>query len=199
MVLFKWYYRQMSQRLKFAILILLVLALIAIYSWRHWQRPVDVAGISNFTECAAAGYPIMETYPEQCRTPDGRNFVQEITSPVVPQNGGSGDETNVTSGIAGIVLLGPTCPVVQAPPDPQCADRPFATSLVLTSMDGSQIVKEFSSDAQGKFQISAPPGNYLVRSAPGGPVMPSCFKNEEIEVTANSYTQTIVYCDSGIR
>lgn len=34
--------------------------------------------ITSFEECAAAGYPVMESYPEQCRTPDGRNFVREI-------------------------------------------------------------------------------------------------------------------------
>ncbi|MBI5155952.1 PQQ-dependent sugar dehydrogenase [Candidatus Peregrinibacteria bacterium] len=35
--------------------------------------------IHSFEECAAAGYPVMESYPEQCRTPDGRNFVREIS------------------------------------------------------------------------------------------------------------------------
>lgn len=34
--------------------------------------------INSFEECAAAGYPIMESYPEQCRTPDGRNFVRKV-------------------------------------------------------------------------------------------------------------------------
>ena len=34
-------------------------------------------GITSFYECAAAGYPVMESYPEQCRTPDGRLFVNE--------------------------------------------------------------------------------------------------------------------------
>ncbi len=34
--------------------------------------------ITNFEECAAAGNPIMESYPEQCRTPDGRLFVHDI-------------------------------------------------------------------------------------------------------------------------
>lgn len=36
--------------------------------------------INSFEECAAAGYPIMESYPEQCRTPDGENFVRNISS-----------------------------------------------------------------------------------------------------------------------
>src|SRR3989344_3635208 len=33
--------------------------------------------ISNFDECATAGFPIMESYPERCATPDGRTFVNE--------------------------------------------------------------------------------------------------------------------------
>ncbi len=33
--------------------------------------------INTFEECVAAGYPIMESYPEQCATPDGVTFVKE--------------------------------------------------------------------------------------------------------------------------
>lgn len=36
--------------------------------------------IMSFEECKAAGYPIMESYPEQCKTPDGRTFVRSIPS-----------------------------------------------------------------------------------------------------------------------
>lgn len=32
--------------------------------------------ITNFEECAAAGYPILDSYPEQCMTPDGKRFVK---------------------------------------------------------------------------------------------------------------------------
>ena len=34
--------------------------------------------IRNFEECAAAGYPVMESYPRQCRVPGGPTFVEEI-------------------------------------------------------------------------------------------------------------------------
>lgn len=34
--------------------------------------------ITSFEECKDAGYPIMESYPEQCSTPDGMTFVREI-------------------------------------------------------------------------------------------------------------------------
>jgi len=41
-------------------------------------EPVPPALITSFEECAAAGYPIMESYPEQCRSPEGQNFVRVI-------------------------------------------------------------------------------------------------------------------------
>jgi len=40
--------------------------------------------VTSFEECAAAGYPIMESYPEQCRTPDGETFVNEVALPAQP-------------------------------------------------------------------------------------------------------------------
>jgi len=40
--------------------------------------PSAFSGIRNFEQCAAAGYPVMESYPEQCRTPDGRLFVRVV-------------------------------------------------------------------------------------------------------------------------
>ena len=40
--------------------------------------PAAFNGIRTFEDCAAAGYPIAESYPEQCRTPDGRLFVRTV-------------------------------------------------------------------------------------------------------------------------
>jgi hypothetical protein len=42
-----------------------------------------VDAIDSFVSCAAAGYPIMESFPRQCRTPDGRLFVEDVTPPPV--------------------------------------------------------------------------------------------------------------------
>lgn len=41
--------------------------------------------ITNFKECAAAGYPVMESYPRQCRTADGAHFVEDIGNAVEKQ------------------------------------------------------------------------------------------------------------------
>jgi flagellar basal body-associated protein FliL len=44
------------------------------------QQPV----ITNFQECVRAGYPVGESYPRQCWTPDGKHFVEDITQSVSP-------------------------------------------------------------------------------------------------------------------
>lgn len=40
----------------------------------------SLSTINSFASCAAAGYPIMESYPEQCRTPDGVTFVKQYNA-----------------------------------------------------------------------------------------------------------------------
>ncbi len=45
--------------------------------------------VSSFGDCAAAGNQVMESHPRQCRTPDGRLFVEEIDEPLI---GGERDE-----------------------------------------------------------------------------------------------------------
>lgn len=36
------------------------------------------AAIATFEECVASGNPVMESYPRQCMTPDGRTFVEVV-------------------------------------------------------------------------------------------------------------------------
>ncbi len=35
--------------------------------------------ITNFDECVAAGNPVMESYPQQCRSADGQLFIEDIS------------------------------------------------------------------------------------------------------------------------
>ncbi len=41
-------------------------------------KPTDTSSIHSFEECVAAGNPVMESYPRQCRTNDGKHFVESI-------------------------------------------------------------------------------------------------------------------------
>lgn len=81
------------KQLLVAIVVLVVLsALWLVFSTLAQNQ--RVAAISTFNECARAGYPIMESYPEQCATPDGRTFVNDThVAPSAPQEGG-GTETS---------------------------------------------------------------------------------------------------------
>lgn len=51
----------------------IVLALQAI------RNPIE-STLESFEECVAAGNPVMESYPRQCRTDDGKSFVEKINS-----------------------------------------------------------------------------------------------------------------------
>lgn len=56
---------------------ILVIAVIVLFIYLNIST---ISGVNSFEECVAAGYPVMETYPRQCRTPDGRIFVEKISS-----------------------------------------------------------------------------------------------------------------------
>lgn len=102
------------------------------------------------------------------------------------------------SGVTGSVLLGPTCPVERIPPDPACADKPYQTNLEVTTVEGSQIVKEFSSGTDGKFSVDLPPGEYAIQPVATSNVYPRCA-TLAFTVAAGVYTDVTINCDTGIR
>ncbi len=60
---------------------LIIIILFGAAAWYFaWLKPSGepVSGVSSFEECLAAGYPILESYPRQCRTPDSRTFAEDI-------------------------------------------------------------------------------------------------------------------------
>jgi hypothetical protein len=79
--------------------------------------------------------------------------------------GGGGGIVPGGTGIQGRALAGPTCPVVTAD-DPACADRPLAgvTILVLTA-NGVEAGRT-TTDANGAFGFSLPPGPYTLEPQP---------------------------------
>lgn len=72
-----WYNCLMKSKVYLIIFVVLLAAISTYFYWRPKpeQKPAE---ISSFEECAAAGYPIMESYPERCRTPDGKTFARDI-------------------------------------------------------------------------------------------------------------------------
>ena len=103
------------------------------------------------------------------------------------------------NGISGVVLLGPTCPVMRDPPDPRCADKPYQTNLVVTTKDSARIIKEFSSDKNGRFSVDLIPGEYLIQNKPSAAMLPRCTSSEILKVVSNIFTNVTISCDTGIR
>lgn len=58
------------------IIVLLIVAVIVYYLSRSEESPEIV--INNFEECVAAGNPVMESYPRQCRIEGGETFTEDI-------------------------------------------------------------------------------------------------------------------------
>lgn len=129
------------------------------------------------------------------RTGSSCQFV--CPEPAVPTSGGTGGVAVFDSGIRGVAMVGPTCPVERDPPDPQCADKPLATNvLIYRSGDLMRPVIITTSDKAGKFEADLPPGEYVVRG--GEAVLPRCA-DTPASVAAGAYTTVTLNCDSGIR
>jgi hypothetical protein len=72
-----------SALIVFIIFDVLVVALAAWFFYQQSTKPP--ADINSYADCVAAGYPIQESYPEQCRTPDGKSFINPDAITVFPE------------------------------------------------------------------------------------------------------------------
>lgn len=72
----------MNRNLSKLLLVITPLILITIYAYLYTTRRSNTvlqADIASFEECAAAGYPVVETYPETCRVPGGTTYTRVTT------------------------------------------------------------------------------------------------------------------------
>lgn len=70
-----------SVQILFSIVIVLVLSAIAagLYGVAMNGRVTTIAPtVTDFASCVQAGYPVMESYPRQCASPDGRSFIEDV-------------------------------------------------------------------------------------------------------------------------
>lgn len=101
-----------------------------------------------------------------------------------------------SSGITGTVTIGPTCPVVRDPPDPNCEDKPYQATIIVKTAAGKEITRVVS-DKSGIFKVTLVPGEYILepvsseRYPTAGPV--------PVTVEANKFTKVVIQFDSGIR
>lgn len=101
------------------------------------------------------------------------------------------------SGVYGIVMIGPTCPVERSDDDGKCDDKPFQTILVITSDVPGRGNVVVASDSQGRFSQNLVQGTYTIR-AQSDVLMPSLAPVTFV-VRKQQRTQLTLEFDSGIR
>jgi len=65
------------------------------------------------------------------------------------------------SGIGGVAVAGPTCPVEQAG-DSACLPRPVEGAVVVVTDQAGEEVGQATTDAEGRFFVALPGGRYRV-------------------------------------
>ena len=120
------------------------------------------------------------------------------STPIGLTNSGQASTTSQVgqSGVYGQVTIGPTCPVMREPPDPQCADRPYQATLKILNQ-ANKIVIDQKINSDGTFKFSLPPGQYTIEDGSSA-VMPT-LRPISVIVGPNSYTEVDLSFDSGIR
>lgn len=60
------------------LLIVLVGGFYAFNAYIYQEKQAEPSTVLSFEDCVAAGYPVMESYPRRCATPDGRTYTEEL-------------------------------------------------------------------------------------------------------------------------
>ncbi len=60
------------------LLLLLTLITLVTVGFVSFQNTQNDAAIESFEDCIAAGYPMLESYPERCIVPNGPSFTRQI-------------------------------------------------------------------------------------------------------------------------
>lgn len=121
------------------------------------------------------------------------SLILQFVAGLIPAFDGT---TEGTSGIQGMVTIGPMCPVMQK--GVSCPDLPFSATIVVEDGAGSEITRVKSGD-DGVFEVSLDPGSYnLVPESPN-PAGPPFASQQPVTVTDGAFTEVLIQYDSGIR
>lgn len=101
------------------------------------------------------------------------------------------------SGIGGMVVAGPVCPVVR-PGETGCDAKPVAgATIVVQNADGKEVAR-FTTDASGLFRIPLPAGSYTLVAKPVEGLMGTPGPHPVV-LAANALATVVLSYDTGIR
>lgn len=102
------------------------------------------------------------------------------------------------SGVRGQVILAPTCPISEEPDplNPVPCLTPFSAQLVILDADNG-VAARVTSDADGRFEVTLPPGEYVITPLGGDPF--PMAQPLAVTVLAGEYVEVEINYDTGIR
>lgn len=103
------------------------------------------------------------------------------------------------SGIRGLVLIGPTCPVEPIQPTPECGDRPFAATVEIRTATTGRLLRTVRSNRFGRFTVGLPAGLYVLRPRAGPGIARPLALRRSVRVLPHRFTSVRIVYDSGIR
>jgi len=68
----------MNKKIFILVLIIFILAGAVLYFKIFGPSVAPIIEINSFEECTSAGYTVLESHPRQCKTPDGKTFIEDI-------------------------------------------------------------------------------------------------------------------------
>ncbi len=101
------------------------------------------------------------------------------------------------SGIQGLVLIGPMCPVVQE--GEPCPDEPFAAAIEVRREEDGELAATVRSGADGRFSVDLAPGSYVLVPLSPNEGAPPFASPVTVRVEPHRFTQVTISYDSGIR
>ncbi len=101
------------------------------------------------------------------------------------------------SGVEGVVLSGPNCPVVQE--GSPCPDTPAEAEIQVTDPSTQEVIFITQSGADGRFRIGLPPGEFVLLALPLSSRLAPSGKPVPVTVVADRFLTVTLYIDTGMR
>ena len=113
---------------------------------------------------------------------------------------GSASAQAPASGLAGRVLMAPTCPVERVPPQPGCAPRPLVAVLSIQRFGTHAHARKVHTASDGRFHILLPAATYTVQALPlGASPFPRPPPPRRVQVHSGRFARITILYDTGIR
>jgi hypothetical protein len=147
-----------------------------------WYEVAPASGVGAFIVSVRVGWGdcpagcISEHTWVYAVGPNGEVTIQSEGGETVPASAWPSPAAGVGDGGGGVggpgtglfitAFAGPTCPVEQIPPEPDCAPRPVTTAVIVVTDAQRNAVAKVQLDESGSVFIELPPGDYLVEATP---------------------------------